>query len=40
MKYLGEPENIDAMTEFLANDEVGLFTGQAISVSGWLAMYR
>ena len=40
MKCLDGPEDIDSMTEFLASDEAGFFTGQAISVSGWLAMHE
>jgi 2-hydroxycyclohexanecarboxyl-CoA dehydrogenase len=38
MKRLGTPEDIAAAIAFLASEDAGYITGQALSVSGGLTM--
>lgn len=39
LRRLGQPEDIPGLVAFLASDDAGFITGQAISVSGGLTMH-
>jgi 2-hydroxycyclohexanecarboxyl-CoA dehydrogenase len=38
LKRMGEPDDVAAITAFLASDDAAFITGQVISVSGGLTM--